>query len=55
MRIYIPVDVPERAHVCPVMSDSVNTLGGELKEKTNKTKKCPVNKLKHIKVWCRVH
>lgn len=31
MRNDIPVDAPARAHVWPVMSDSVNTLGEELK------------------------
>lgn len=50
MRIYIPVDVPERAHVWPVMNDSVNTLGRELKEKTDKTKTHPSFEPEHIKL-----
>ena len=33
MRNDIPADAPERAHVWPVLSDSVNTLGGGLKGK----------------------
>lgn len=36
MRNDFPADAPERAHVWPVLSDSVNTLGGELKEKNKK-------------------
>ena len=35
MRSNVPVHAPETAHVWPVMSDSVNTSGADVKEGNN--------------------